>query len=330
MKFRNTYVVRHFGISHTDAPIELKLPDSMLVLLRPIAEEEKTQFREPDDWIATVEIQEEVSPKVTMQFGKLPGVRTPAVDQLVEKVCKRMVATLTKALDICKWRTGILAHHKSIRSGLGGVEWALEGDSWQNCSSWSIDSLSTVSVATPFSSKVWKDVCRLTCKDTGANIAHEILREAWSLRYDSQRSALILAVSALEVGVKEFIADIVPNSEWLCFESPTPPVVRILKEYLPQMPVRARFAEKPVIPSHYLDGIKKMVMKRNRIAHRGASIDLNRNLTDSIIMIQSTLYLLEFYRGHSWALHQVRDTETREFIKDNTKEWADKVGITMC
>ena len=96
------------------------------------------------------------------------------------------------------------------------------------------------------------------------------------------------------------------------------------------MPVRARFAEKPVIPSHYLDGIKKMVMKRNRIAHRGASIDLNRNLTDSIIMIQSTLYLLEFYRGHSWALHQVRDTETREFIKDNTKEWADKVGITIC
>ena len=41
---------------------------------------------------------------------------------------------------------------------------------------------------------------------------------------------MILAISSLEIGVKECIFKLVPKSEWIVKNLPSPPILKILKE----------------------------------------------------------------------------------------------------
>jgi hypothetical protein len=141
-------------------------------------------------------------------------------------------------------------------------------------------------------------------------------REAWNLKSQSPRSALILGLSALEVGAKACVALLVPNSEWLCFEAPTPPVLSVLEEYLPTLPTKARLNGKVYVPLAALGVIKKAVAQRNRVAHRGSKVDAGKSLYTTLETIRGVLYLLDYYCGQSWAAPHLRG-----FIDDADFEW---------
>ncbi len=149
---------------------------------------------------------------------------------------------------------------------------------------------------------------------------HELLREAWNLRHDSPRSALMLGVAALEVGVKEFVSKLVPQSEWLCFEMPAPPVVKMLQEYLPKLPVELKINGKVFIPEKIIETLKKAVVKRNRVTHKGMTVVNDESLADILTNIQMTLYFLDYYAGHSWAVNSMRDPDIHELLVKEFKD----------
>jgi hypothetical protein len=66
-------------------------------------------------------------------------------------------------------------------------------------------------------------------------VAHELWREAWTQRRENPRSALVIGMSAAEVGVKDFLAKRVPEAAWLVIEAPTPDLLKILTTYLPTL-----------------------------------------------------------------------------------------------
>ena len=136
--------------------------------------------------------------------------------------------------------------------------------------------------------------------------AHRMFREAWSERLRSPRSALIAGVASLEIGVKEAIADLVPDAEWIVFKLPTPDVVSILREGLQTLPVRLKIAGKVVpLPDDILKQLRTAVTMRNNLAHAGKGKVQRDKVNDILCLIRDILSLFDYYRGHEWALCHV-------------------------
>ncbi|MFO1423581.1 MAG: hypothetical protein U1F70_07995 [Candidatus Competibacteraceae bacterium] len=138
--------------------------------------------------------------------------------------------------------------------------------------------------------------------------AHRLFREAWAERLSSPRSALIAGVAALEIGVKEAIADLVPDAEWLVLNLPSPDVVKILREGLGHFPTRLKLGGQVVAPpKEMLDEINKAVGMRNRLAHAGQGKVRRETVHDLLCTIRDVLCLLDYYRGYQWALCHMSD-----------------------
>jgi hypothetical protein len=138
--------------------------------------------------------------------------------------------------------------------------------------------------------------------------AHRLFREAWAERLSSPRSALIAGVAALEIGIKETIADLVPDAEWLVLNLPSPDVVQILRDGLSKLPTRLKIGETVVAPpKDILDEIKKATKMRNQLAHAGQGKVHRETVHDMLCTIRDVLSLLDYYRGHEWALCHISD-----------------------
>ena len=133
-------------------------------------------------------------------------------------------------------------------------------------------------------------------------LGFELLSEAAELSSTSRRGALVVAVAALEVGVKSFIGALVPKAEWLVMHLPSPPVKRLLVEYLPGLPVVTRLPSGAVRPppDGTLEVIRDAVERRNGITHRGGETTIEF-VDETIQAVSDTLRLLDYYAGHSWA-----------------------------
>jgi hypothetical protein len=120
---------------------------------------------------------------------------------------------------------------------------------------------------------------------------------------------LAIGVAALEVGLKKFIAELVPEAEWLVEEVPSPPLVSMLKNYLPKLPARCTFGGEVLPPPRKLRRIiHSAVEERNRVAHSTGSAALDYEaLKESLLAIRDVLWLLDYYRGLQWASTHVRE-----------------------
>ena len=70
-------------------------------------------------------------------------------------------------------------------------------------------------------------------------LAHVLLREALAASESRNwATALVMAMTAIEIGVKHLISQLVPEAAWLAEHLPSPPIDAILRDYLPIMPAR--------------------------------------------------------------------------------------------
>jgi hypothetical protein len=318
MFFRSRYIVRHWGMHDVPEPLRLEKPGPHRVVLsmRTIRDDEIRQFYEKDDWVAELVTDEDISDKIRDQFC-LPDEepQRPAVTDVSRNALMRMHGFLMGFLQLARWRTGVYGHHELIRCVEGGLDWSLDEVTWSPARLPGKGVGSSELRSTTHRPKTIEDITALLLRDERAPTAHELLREAWNLKPTSPRSALMLGLSALEVGVKAFVATIVPNSEWLCFEVPTPPVVRILREYLPQLPVRQTIGGKVFVPDATLNTIKKATEQRNRVAHRGVRVEYSQSLNEVLSSVQTVLFLLDYYAGHSWALNNIRESAVLDELR---------------
>jgi len=133
-------------------------------------------------------------------------------------------------------------------------------------------------------------------------IYHVLFREAWEQRSSSPGSALVIGMSALEVGVKSLIATLVPDARWLAMHLPAPPLIQILVDYVPTLPAQHAFSGKvKPPPPAVLDAIRKGVTLRNDLAHRGERPPDFDTLESILLAIKDCLWLFDYYGGYAWA-----------------------------
>lgn len=133
-------------------------------------------------------------------------------------------------------------------------------------------------------------------------LGHRLIRSAASLFDDSPEGALLILATALESGVKSHVCFLEPGNRWLLEKAPSPPISRILSEYLPKL-----YKQKcPNAPSFdkikpWLDEVKEIFNKRNVTAHTGAKPVLSKPFDHYIEKASDVLYLLDVIEGHEWA-----------------------------
>ena len=138
-------------------------------------------------------------------------------------------------------------------------------------------------------------------------VAHELLFEAQDLAGRSDRAALVVGVAALEVGVKMLVSTLVPGTTWLMEEAPSPPVEKMIREYLPTLDIACQLpGTSGMVPTEELiKEIKKAVKLRNELVHTGyATIDPVW-LDLWLRLCQSLLFTFECFGGQVWAGQEV-------------------------
>lgn len=151
--------------------------------------------------------------------------------------------------------------------------------------------------------------------DAAEPLGHELLREAQEAVQSAPRSALLLAASALEAGVKMHIARLAPETAWLMTEAPAPPVFKMLRDYLPQL--------------HALKGValpewskllplfreaEDLAVRRNKLTHRGEMPDeVVTRMQRFLATVSDLLYVLDFIEGHKWARENI-NLDTRRLL----------------
>lgn len=142
--------------------------------------------------------------------------------------------------------------------------------------------------------------------DVHEPLAHELLREAATVGRTSPRSALLIAATAAESGVKSHVSRVAPDTAWLMQEIQTPPIDKILRYFLPALhSAKGRDIEFWSEIHPRLKEIKTLFEVRNKVAHTGCAVPADTSVVDALELVGDLLYLLDVLEGHEWAKQRV-------------------------
>ena len=85
------------------------------------------------------------------------------------------------------------------------------------------------------------EIVRLVEEGKVEPVARQLFREAWALKDFESFKRTRHSMAAAELGVKDWIAALVPNAQWLAKEIPSPPLFKILRDYVPTLPGACAF-----------------------------------------------------------------------------------------
>ncbi|MDA2916392.1 hypothetical protein MYX64_06070 [Nitrospinae bacterium AH_259_B05_G02_I21] len=230
----------------------------------------------------------------------------------VEQAKGELYDFLTRTVQVLRWRGAAKGPHSPF--SVSGWGWSFDGQLWKPVPSviqvfW--EAISPLRAT----GEVCVQVERLVTEGATEPIGHELYREAWEQRHQNPRSSLVIGMAAAEVGFKQCVSTLVPDAKWLVEEAPSPPLVRMLQEYLPQLPAKCMIqGEVLQPPDEVMDALKKGQNLRNKVAHVGIPAPAYGTLEKVLLAVHDLLWILDYYCGHDWALEQIRPEIKRAFI----------------
>jgi hypothetical protein len=230
--------------------------------------------------------------------GSLSSSELSALDDILGE----LRTLLRSTIDLFRWRNGLADGPTNAAQNVQAF-YSGDGKRWLEISL-ARSVVITVGIAskTTLTDVPPEEIVRMVEAGDREPVAHQLLREAWELRRSNPRSALAIGIAAAEIGVKDLIVSLIPDAQWLVKETPSPPVVKILREYLPMLPVRGRLKEKTLKPpSELITLIKKGIEYRNGLVHAGASLPDWKELDSILRAVNDLLWVCALYAGAGWA-----------------------------
>lgn len=234
MLFRVEYTLHDLGLiegEHIEFSDSLPSP-STLIVRRPSKEEEPKL--KDNQCLGIVSTEEKVTDKVRPHFETYEPVH-PAVAEIGRRVGSRLHDYLVRAVGVLRWRRGFAGHPNPIYN-TRLLHWSEDGKEWKGVPATLGSRLEIRLPCRKLSDALLAEVKDMVSVGESEPVGRELLQEAWRQMNHLPRSALLIGITAAEVGVKEFISKLAPMAEWLAFHAPTPPLLQILTEYLPLLP----------------------------------------------------------------------------------------------
>lgn len=224
-----------------------------------------------------------------------------AFQQFEAQVASDIHAAGEYAVKCLRWRLDAPGGHRALGNAKG-IMFSLDGQAWSHMPM-SLGGEARLVTIEPVPDGAVEFIESGVAPVGGEPLGHELLREARARKFADPRSSLLLAVTAAEVGMKEIVSDLCPDTTWLVENLPSPPVVKMLRELLPILPAKAAFGEKVLPPSEKaLKVLTDAVNMRNRLTHTGRQRIEYEKLDEILTTVQDMLRLLDYYRGYTWAL----------------------------
>ena len=139
-----------------------------------------------------------------------------------------------------------------------------------------------------------------------------LFREAEELFFSHTASALVIGIAALEIRVKALIGDLVPGAASLAENVQSPPLEKLIGEYLPKLPARAPAHGELSFPAATLAMVKKGVLLRKSDPHIAVTLVSIHTRSPTSSTVRDLLWLCDYLAGHEWALGYVSNALRRE------------------
>lgn len=224
-------------------------------------------------------------------------------------------AAVNQVVNTLRWRFGMRGStHPLENLELG---YSLDGKTWGSISEkWDYRLLENVGTPPSWYTGLatYDDAQRLMRLGQYEPIGHDLFREAWTLRWDSPRSALLVGIAAIEVGTKRCVATLEPSSE-KSMRNDSMSVKALLTEILPNLRAGMPDDEKLLPSDDMIATVHAGIQARNALVHRfpgepkydQALQQLVGPQLDALLAtISDFLWLFDIYTGHQWARQFVR------------------------
>jgi HEPN domain-containing protein len=256
----------------------------------------------PEDDLASV-IEERRLPAAGrgLRFSELPN---PLRD-FSREVARQLVSTATDIFGLIRWRRAMPGPIEALWSrGIEGIEWLDDTGNWHRLPpdiKFEMDPAYILPRSTP---EEITDLEAMAASGIREPLAHSLFREAQ--RASGQReyaSALVMAIAALEIGVKQLIGTLVPGAEWLALHSPSPPLEQILRDYFPTILADESVGGYVASPTaHLMETVRDAVFSRNVTVHRGHG-ELQPDFIARVLgAVADILWMCDYFTGQKWAL----------------------------
>jgi hypothetical protein len=142
--------------------------------------------------------------------------------------------------------------------------------------------------------------------DTVEPLGHALLREAASVSNESPRSSILIMTAALETAVKMHISKLAPDTAWLMEEAASPPIFKILRDYIPTLHT-SRGVDMSYWPRlrPQIGRVQRLIEVRNKVAHTGRIPTEADSVYDNLQLVCDFLYILDVLDGMEWAKTRV-------------------------
>jgi hypothetical protein len=141
-------------------------------------------------------------------------------------------------------------------------------------------------------------------------LARQIYLESYALAEENPRAALVLAVAAAEVALKQFAAGQSdrPSEAWLISAIQSPRLLDLLRDYLPFLTDK-RTIDGRAIPKALVTALDKAATDRNHIVHRGEAKETYTpdQMAKFLLAVNDFLYLLDWFGGNDWAFDRLQE-----------------------
>jgi hypothetical protein len=242
--------------------------------------------------------------QVYFEYGTPPlDVLPQHLEELFTEVHAQHSRAARRTLHLLRWRHGLDVPTQPFAQI--AADWSLDQKTWRMMPAHGKGrvQISSVSLGLRAAERM-SEVQRLLDDRLEMPIGHELLLEAEEHAFASVRSSLVLSLAALEVGFKGLVSKLVPDAAWLVAEVPSPPLDKMLRDYLPLLPkvLELNVGAANTLTTTALAEVRKAMGLRNDLVHTGiAKID-GRWLDSWLQLCGDLLYLFDFYQGHRWAL----------------------------
>ena len=228
----------------------------------------------------------------------------------------KLADSIRRTARVIRWRWAMNVQHEPIKTS-SGVYWSLDNKTWLPVPRELNLSGGGFEFYFPLSHRIRSEMESLIKAGKDEPLGHDLFLEAWNLRKSNPRSALIIGMAAAEVGFKQCISKLVPDAEWLANNAPTPPLDKMLSNYLPELPAKLRIEGRVLKPSQTIrNAIRKGIQARNSTVHVGSKAPKWDDLEKLLLSIRDFLYLLDYYCGFEWALEYIRDEVRAEMVTE--------------
>lgn len=236
--------------------------------------------------------------KVEEGYAIPKPILSKGLQDFFDSVHEELARATHRVFGLLRWRMAMEGPHSPSLTG-EITWWAERKQQWLPFPSSTSVTLSDHGEP-PLRPDVQMDIQQMLEADQQEPLAHLLLREARGQQPANPRSAILIGLSALETGTKHFVSGQVPDATWLLAESPSPPIVRLLTDYVPKLTRNAGTSFHPP-EGALLATLKKGVSLRNKVAHTGHSDFRDETVEEILNAVENMLWRLDVAAGFSWA-----------------------------